>query len=203
MKLLLCFFISFSVYAAEDCARDAQIAKQAGVENLVISFEGLASYGAGFVRKGLLAKLSQEAQREIVSKNYAYTSVAGATKCVNAFKATYPEIKVILIGHSFGGGIAAFDFLTATKLKFKGVITLDPRSWSSDSQYNRTKDIQVFRVPEKNRFDEFYNFYQRGGMGGYQVRGATSNQLLIKTAHTAVPKDPRVKLLLENLVLNR
>lgn len=204
ITLVLSFFLLVlpTLSQAEDCLRDARLAKQAGIDHLLISFEGLASYGSGFVRNGLIKKLSPSAQRRIVSKNYAYTSTSSALKCLQSFQAEYPSgsLQIILLGHSFGGGISVFEFLSKTKSKIQTVLTLDPRSWNGDSIYRRTKDLMVFQMPAN--VEKTFNFYQRGGMGGYQVRGA-KNQILQNTRHTAVPRDPGVKALLENIILDR
>lgn len=193
MRLIFIFAFIFTstIAQAKICTKDALAAKAQGVNHLVISFEGLMSYNAGFVRKTLIKNL--QSKFRFYSKNLSYTSTAKAVECLNdwenVFKSNY---QLSVIGHSFGGGIATFKFLELIKhTHVDNVMTLDPRSWSTDSQYSKTKSLYQFKKPQN--VDQFVNFYQRGGMPGYRVQGA-QNQELKNTKHTKVPAHPHVEV---------
>lgn len=187
IKNLILFTIcslAASAVHAKVCYQEALKAKSDGNHHLVISFEGLMSYNAGFVRKTLIRDLKNE--YTFFSKNLSYTSVKTAMECIydweNVFRQNY---KLSIIGHSFGGGIATFELLEKIKnLHVDHVMTLDPRSWKSDSLYRKSKNLNVFKKPLNVR--EFYNLYQRGAMPGYKVLDAT-NTKLENTSHTGLP----------------
>lgn len=188
-----------TVTSAASCRSDAITARERGVHHLVISFEGLASYFAGFVRKGLIAPLARAHGDEFFSMNYAYTSSAKAAACVREWKSVQgSHLRVTVIGHSFGGGIAVPAFLSAARdIDFETVITLDPRSWSADANAARTKSLDQFAAPANVR--RFFNFYQRGGMPGYRVLGAENYQIQ-GTTHTALPRNSTVIRAVDDLL---
>lgn len=171
---------------AKVCVDDAKKSKAAGINHLVISFEGLMSYGAGFVRRSLIKNMSANSQYKFYSKNLSYTSTSKAVECINDWEQVFKsQYELTIIGHSFGGGIATFKLLGLIKNVYvDNVITLDPRSWSSDSGYYKTKSLYQFAAPKN--VGKFLNFYQRGGMPGYKVLGAENFELK-NTTHTRVP----------------
>lgn len=217
--------LSIQLASAGECLREAREAKQSGVKNLVISFEGLGAKNLGFVRNGLLAKIGKEIRRTAVSKNYDYTEDDKAYACVKDFKKIYKEdIRITIIGHSFGGGIGTFKLLARMNGQaVQNVITLDPRSMDGDSKYwrlmsqnynkndfrkvsfnknNKKKEPSeaVFECPKNVKIGNFYNFYQKGGMPGYEVKGARNFELK-NISHISVPADRKVQKATKNLIL--
>jgi pimeloyl-ACP methyl ester carboxylesterase len=184
--ILLAISLTSNFAQAKVCLKEAQNAKSQGISHLVVSFEGLASYFSGFVRRSLIRDLQKNYGDEFVSKNYSYTSSKTAAECVSDWATVFKtQSTITIIGHSFGGGIATFDLLQKIpNVRIQNVITLDPRSWTSDSNYNRNKNMYQFVIPKNVIYG--MNFFQRGGMPGYKVENANNYQLT-NTAHTRVP----------------
>lgn len=189
--LLIGFFLSSQAQAADGCSALARESKTQGISHLIISFEGLASYWAGFVRRSLLRNLQSQFAGEFASKNYSYTSSAAAAACISDWKKVWGDrAQFTVIGHSFGGGIAVFDLLKRVpQVTISHVITLDPRSWTADSLYAKNKNLKQFTLPDN--VVSGFNFYQRKAMPGYQVEGAKNIQL-VGPSHTKVPAHAEV-----------
>lgn len=189
-----------STAAQADCRDEALAASRKGIHHLVVSFEGLASYSAGFVRKGLIAPLIAAHPGRFVSANFAYTSVTRAELCIREWSSVHGQsLRLTIIGHSFGGGIATFRlFKLIPDLYISEAVTLDPRSWTSDSNLRKTRSLEQFARPVN--VGQFLNFYQRGGMPGYRVEGA-ENFELTGVRHTRVPRHEAVRAALTDLLL--
>ncbi|MCO5142946.1 MAG: hypothetical protein M9962_07645 [Oligoflexia bacterium] len=205
--LLLVVFLSsllvLNLAFAEDCLREAQEAKQSGANHLVVSFEGLGSKQAGFVRNGLLKRIENDVGRIMVSKNYAYTEDAKAFECIKDFKNVLgKDLNLMVIGHSFGGGIAIFNLLDRMNgMQVDNVITLDPRSMDSEARFMLSKSENIYSKPNTVRIGAFYNFYQKGGLPGYAVKGAKNIELK-GVNHAALPSHSSVQKLAKKLILD-
>jgi len=187
VSLVFVLSLIFSHVAhAGECTKDAQNSQKSGVNHLVVSFEGLASHFAGFVRKSLILNLQKRHPNEFVSKNYSYRSSSKAAACIRDWHQVFKgEFILSIVGHSFGGGIATFELLQKIgDIPVDHAVTLDPRSWVSDRDYRKNKDLFQFSNPGNVGY--FVNFFQRGGMPGYKVRGAENFELK-NTSHTRVP----------------
>lgn len=201
MKLFLFTFWIFvlpSFAEARDCSRDALEAQRSKTYDIVFSFEGLASHGAGFVRNGLIEPLPDT----FVSKNFAYTQDDEAYDCTRDFQALLGDkMRLFVVGHSFGGGIAVPNYLARFPkgAVVHGVVTLDPRSWTSDSIYGQTKDLFVFQRNKDLKIQAWVNYFQRGGMPGYKVKGAI-NVPINDASHVGLPKQDPVKNTLMELM---
>jgi hypothetical protein len=191
LLVLLTLIVSRPAVAASGCLQEARDAKKQSVSHLVVSFEGLASYFAGFVRRSLIRDLQEKYEGEFISKNYSYTSSVSAAQCAKDWYGVFGDQAVItVIGHSFGGGIAVFEMLKRLpNVPVNHVVTLDPRSWTTDSLYSKNKNLAPFTLP--TNVLEGWNFYQRGAMPGYEVRGA-KNFRLSGVSHVRVPAHPEV-----------
>ncbi len=194
MRLIILFFIlAFASRSyAGGCDSEAQLAKSKGIHRLVVSFEGLMSYNAGFVRRALIKDLSDSHKNLFHSKNYAYTSTTKAAACILEWKNVHrSDLHLTVVGHSFGGGIAVFKLLDLIPTVIVDVaMTLDPRSWTADSRFYKSKSL--FQFESTDNVVRFINFYQRGSMPGYAVKGAENIELK-HTRHTKVPAHPNVE----------
>ncbi len=183
---LLATLIGQHAYAGS-CRSEALKARDSGVKHLVVSFEGLASYWAGFVRKGLIKPMQNKYGATFVSKNYSYGSTQSAESCIRDFKLVMgSDLHLSVIGHSFGAGIAVFNLLNEIKdISVNEVVTMDPRTWSTDWNYRRMKTLDLFEKPAN--VARQMNFYQTGGMRGYRVVGADNVQVT-GTTHVGMPR---------------
>ncbi len=201
MKLFIITIAAFvlpGIALARDCRRDALAAEKSKTHDIVFSFEGLASYAAGFVRNGLIEELPDT----FVSKNFAYTQDDDAYDCTKDFQAVLgAKMRVFVVGHSFGAGIAVPNYLARFPKGsvIHGVVTLDPRSWTSDSTYGQTKDLFMFRRNADLKINAWVNYFQRGGMPGYKVKGAI-NVPINDSSHVRMPKQDPVKNTLKELL---
>ncbi len=180
-----------TAHAASSCRSEALDARDKGVHHLVVSFEGLASYFAGFTRRGLIRPLQTKYGATFVSENFSWGSSQKAENCIRDWKVVHgPDLKLSIIGHSFGGGIAVFELLREIKdIDVANVITIDPRSWTTDRNYRRLGTMDLFTQPAN--VEEFSNFYQTGAMRGYRVIGATNVKVSGK-GHTRMPTAPEL-----------
>lgn len=203
-SLLLLMGISEKALAQCDDIAKSAIAK--GVHGLVVSFEGLASHGRGYVRNGLISAVPASLAKKFTSMNYPYTRAEEAASCVlDFYKYHGNRLALIVVGHSFGAGISLFEFFQSLPLEVpvRAVLSLDPRSWSSDSTFRRSRDPFVFSLEGYGKRLSWTNFFQTGSFRGYLVKGA-KNSLLERVSHTALPKNATVqstffKLLQANL----
>jgi hypothetical protein len=195
-------FLLSTTAMAGDCERNAKDAKGRGIRYVVFSFEGLASYLAGFVRNNLVESLPGSYQQRFVAESFAYTGDDQAVRCLRDYQAVFGKsAKFVVIGHSFGGGIAVPNFLDklSSSDELHAVITLDPRSWTSDSIYSRSKDLFVFQPKLKPTVRIFLNFFQRGSMPGYKVKGAV-NVPINDSNHVGMPANQRVHHSVEEIL---
>ncbi len=191
----LLLLMAISELALAQCEDIAKAAKAKSVHGLVVSFEGLASHGRGYVRKGLLGATPPSLSRRFTSMNYPYTRAEEAASCVlDFYKHHGNRLALIVVGHSFGAGISLFEFFQSLPMEVpvRAVLSLDPRSWSSDSSYRRSRDPFVFSLEGYGKRLPWTNFFQTGSFRGYLVKGAKNN-LLEGVSHTALPKNATVQ----------
>lgn len=152
-------------------------AKKAGVHHLVISFEGLGSKYIGFVRKNITRKIQKELDYSFATKGYGWTDTQSASECIDTWSSLMKEdLKLTVVGHSFGAGIATFRLLDELKesgIHVNNVITLDPRTGSNVKGFKGK--FMHFEKPE--HVDQFVNFWQKNGLRGYGVEGAENIQI--------------------------
>ncbi|MEW6709946.1 MAG: hypothetical protein AB1403_09020 [Candidatus Riflebacteria bacterium] len=185
--------------------------KQKGVDLLIVSFEGLASHGIGFVRNGLIEYLESSVKVPFVSKNYAYTDDSKAYSLIRDYFEVYGKnLRIMIIGHSFGGGIAVVKLLKRLKayvdlkrvkgFSIESVITLDPRSWDGDTKFWTSRNEYLYSAPAGLDILNQYNFYQTSLlMRGYKFKNAKNIKL--RTMHTKMPKEKKVRTLCKDLIL--
>lgn len=178
-----------------DCIDAAMETKKRGIHGVVVSFEGLASHGRGYVRNGLIKPTPSSLAKKFTSLSYPYTRGSEAANCLlDYYQVHGNRLAIFVIGHSFGAGIALFDFFESLPkaLPIRGVISLDPRSWSSDSTYRKSRDPFVFSIQGYGKSLPWWNFYQTGSFRGYLVKGA-GNSYLDGVSHTGLPKHEVVR----------
>lgn len=191
----LLLLLGISEAALAQCEDIAKASKAKSVHGLVVSFEGLASHGRGYVRNGLIAATPSSLSRKFTSMNYPYTRAEEAASCVlDFYKHHGNRLALIVMGHSFGAGISLFEFFQSlpVEVPVRAVLSLDPRSWSSDSTYRRSRDPFVFSLEGYGKRLSWTNFFQTGSFRGYLVKGA-KNTLLEGVSHTALPKNAKVQ----------
>lgn len=187
--------------AAGSCRNEALSARDKGINHLVVSFEGLASYWAGFVRKGLIYPMQKKYGQSFVSKNHSYGGVRSAENCIRDWKLVHgPSLVLTVIGHSFGAGIAVPNLLSEIKdIPVAHVITMDPRSWSTDWNYRRMRTLDLYTTP--GNVDTHVNFYQLGGMRGYRYVGAENVQVF-GSNHVGLPRVSKIHERVQCVVFN-
>jgi pimeloyl-ACP methyl ester carboxylesterase len=140
----------------------------------IIAFEGLASYGAGFVLHGLLEPLHKKYPGALHIKRYAW-NVAQQVPSDNG------DGPLIIVGHSFGGP-AALNYATRCK-HVDLLVTMDPRL-PTMAQFKKQANV-----------GRLVNVYRTGFMPGYAIEGAENIKLPFWSnlfSHTSVPYQPIV-----------
>ncbi|PCJ20598.1 MAG: hypothetical protein COB02_03495 [Candidatus Cloacimonadota bacterium] len=172
------------------CEVLAYDSKKANVSHLVISFEGLGSKFAGFVKRNITRKIQKELNYSFATKGYGWTDTNAAHECITKWSKVMKEtLKLTIIGHSFGAGIATFkllDKLKVSDIQVNNVITLDPRTGSNGGF---SGEFMHFQKPE--HVNLFVNFWQKRGLRGYGVKGAENIQIL-NTGHVGLAKNKKV-----------
>lgn len=173
------------------CSELASLANRSGVSQLVVSFEGLMSKQVGFVRKNLVRKSRDSVDFGFVSVAYGWTNSSQAATCAQEWKNIYGErSRILLVGHSFGAGIATFKFLEKIPgITVQHAITLDARTGGTDGRYLVSREFNQFSKP--SNVVKFTNFWQSRGLRGYGVSGAENIQIT-GSSHTGLPKTDRV-----------
>lgn len=196
--------------AAAKCARLSAVNKARGNRNLVIAFEGLASYSGGaaqaayqahaealrgqkgsppsgfgmggFVARGLMLPVAASAASKFDFLVFPYTATGTAHACALEWMKV-PGRRLILAGHSFGGMslVRVTEELAKRNVRVAEVISVDPRSWTGGGLY-RTRGVQ--------RWENYYQF--GGGLPGKSIPAADVNQRL-SGGHTGMPFQPAVR----------
>lgn len=137
----------------------------------IIAFEGLGNLG--YLKQGLIGPLERKYGEKILVTMYHHFQIPSGP-CN------------IIIGHSLGGESAINHIKNLNPKPI--LLTLDPRRNSIASWF----DILLpFQAP----FDDVraiyaYNFFRRGFMPGYEVKGAENVKL--SCSHGGVPYQPEV-----------
>ena len=131
------------------CSELASLANRSGVSQLVVSFEGLMSKQVGFVRKNLVRKSRDSVNFGFVSVAYGWTNSSQAATCAQEWKNVYGDrSRILLVGHSFGAGIATFKFLeNIPGITVHHAITLDARTGGTDGRYLVSREFNQFSKP--------------------------------------------------------
>lgn len=188
--------------ANNNCRDQAREALRQGHSSLIISFEGLFSKMAGYVRNGLMKPLEEEMPNQFSHNNYGWRETRAAFNCILQWREIFGNrLNLTIIGHSFGAGYATFellDDLRRTGIAVRNVITLDPRTARTDSNYRRSGDLKQFERP--GNVGNFVNLYQRSsGLPGFEVRGA-QNIRVEGTSHTRIPSHATTAREVRNLL---
>jgi len=193
------------------CTSWAEASFKKGIDQLIVSFEGLASYSnsaaektyqyldqikvnkqgraprlgsMNFVANNLLVpqmkQIAKDSELLLMSENSQREKNAVATQCVKAWSKVYgPKLKLIVLGHSFGG-YAALNFATEVKkfgIEIDSMLTMDARAMPSEYKY--------FATPPN--VAEHFNFFHKGPwMPGYEIKGAQNQK--VQTDHVGVTK---------------
>jgi hypothetical protein len=130
----------------------------------VVAFEGLHPLifpKATWLQKGVLARLGKS--------HFNVSVYHWMSKGPKSFQYTGP---IIAIGHSMGGG-AVIDWCERYGKTIDLMLTLDPRVTGS-KPYEKPSNVK-----------RAVNFYQKGFMPGYEVKGADNRK--VTCGHTQIP----------------
>jgi len=133
----------------------------------VVCYEGLFSYRAGFVRKGV---------GRAIERTFPYSNVEYRK---HTDKRPLSNDTVVVIGHSFGAWRA---YNQAEKVQL--LVTIDFRFWWVLKAW---KTLDFFYVRKKT-VKQHLNFFQVKSFKGYQIRNAQNFQI-DGVKHTKMPKD--------------
>jgi hypothetical protein len=187
---------------SSQCAEMIAQAKTSGKKHFVVSFEGLASHGIGYVRRNLMQKLESEFGRGFATINYGWRQSSKAHACAVQWARGIGEgHQISVIGHSFGAGIATFDFaekLGQSGLKIRYAVTLDPRNWTNDAKFMSSREFHQYTKPAN--VEKHINFWQGGGLRGYGVSGADNHEIK-DSGHTGLPSNTKVHGIVRALFL--
>jgi len=187
---------------SSSCSQIVADARTSGKKHFVVSFEGLASHGAGFVRRNLMSKLQSEFGRGFATINYGWRQSSKAHSCaVQWARSIGADHQISVVGHSFGAGIATFDFAEKLKnsgLKIRYAVTLDPRNWTNDAKFMSSREFNQYQKPAN--VEKHINFWQGSGLRGYGVSGAENHEIK-DSGHTGLPANPKVHEIVRALFL--
>lgn len=182
-----------------------------GVYQLIVAFEGLASYSneaaqksyqyfddfsngkkvqipklgsMNFLNENLLLphmkRISETSEILILSESSQRKDETIAELCITEWVKTYQnKIRLIILGHSFGG-YAAINLsrkLSLDKIEIDEILTMDARAMPNEYKYFTKSD----------NVNEVWNYFHKGPlMPGYAIKGAKNTR--VNTDHVGVTK---------------
>lgn len=195
----------------EICQAWSKSSQSKGVTQLIVAFEGLASYSAkaaeatykyydelkkssgaraprigsmNFLNENLIVpnmnEIIKESEILILSESSQRKKETVAETCLKSWDKQFKgNLRIILLGHSFGG-YAVLNLakkLQESKINIAQALTMDARAMPNEYVH--------FKKP--NNINQFWNFFHKGPwMPGYAIKGAENQR--VRTDHVGVTK---------------